>query len=124
MTVEGMVFMAIGTVGLLANEDKNQPLLPESSLTNLGLLALGMAIASAAQRPGPRRVVAWVQAIGFTMKLVPAAAGHPIELPSSAAPSALIGAVLLGLAVLSLSAAEADSPPTRTGDQPNGRRGE
>ena len=78
---------------------------------------LGMAIASAAQQAGPRRVVAWVQAIGFTAKLVSAAAGNPIELPWNAAPSALIGTVLLVIAMMSLSAAEGDSPPGRAANR-------
>jgi peptidoglycan/LPS O-acetylase OafA/YrhL len=121
LTIEGLVFMAIGTVGLLAGEDERSPFLPEGPLTNFGLLVLGLAVAGAAQQPGPRRVVAWVQAIGFTAKLVSAAAGDPTGLPWHAAPSALVGTVLLILAVMSLSAAEADSPPTQAGGQ-QGRR--
>jgi hypothetical protein len=120
LTIEGLVFMAIGTVGLLAGKDEHSPFLPESALTNLGLFVLGLAVAGAAQQPGPRRVVAWVQAIGFTAKLV-SAAGSPTELPLHAAPSALVGTGLLILAVMSLSAAEADSPPTRAGGR-QGRR--
>ena len=105
LTFEGLVFMAIGTVGLLASEEGHSPFLPDSPLTNLGLLVLGTAIAAAAQQPGPRRVVAWVQAIGFTAKLVSVAAGNPIQLPWHGR-SALVGTILLMIAVMSLSAAE------------------
>jgi hypothetical protein len=122
LTIEGLVFMAIGTVGLLAGEDERSPLLPESPLTNLGLLVLGLAVAGAAQQPGPRRVVAWVQAIGFTAKLVSAASGNPHGLSLHMAPSALAGIVLLALAVMTLSAVEAGSPSTRAGGRGGERR--
>jgi hypothetical protein len=111
LTVEGLLLMAIGMVGLTAAG--NSPLLPDGALTNTGLLVVGMAVLGAAQRPGPRRVVAWVQAIGVTAKLVSAAAGNPVELPWHAGPSALVAALLLGVAALSLSGSEAEDGPSR-----------
>lgn len=117
LTIEGLLLMAIGMVGLAATgEDGGQAaLLPSSPLTNTGLLVIGLAVLGAAQSPGPRRIVAWVQAVVITSRLVAAARGEPLEAPWHAGPSALVGTLLIAVALLSLSGPGADSPPAGPG---------
>ena len=124
LTVEGLLFVAIGAVGLLATGGRggDPPLLPDSPLTNAGLLVLGVAVTGAAQRPRTRRLVAWVQAIGITARLVSAATGHPVQLPWKAGPSALVGTLLIALALFSLSATAAERPPTQVAGRGGRRR--
>ena len=123
LTIEGLLLMAIGMVGLAATgEHSESPLLPSSSLTNTGLLVLGLLVLGAAQSPGPRRIVAWVQAIFVTLKLISLASGNPDQLPWNAGPSALVSTLLIGLALMTLSGSAPEPPPVAA-DGRQGRQG-
>jgi uncharacterized membrane protein SirB2 len=109
LTIEGLLLMAVGTVGLLPEAKDESPWLPTNSLTCLALVVLGITVLGAAQRPGPRRVVAWVQVIGITARLIGIATGHPVDVSISG--SALVGALLVGLALLSVRGRSGPSGP-------------
>ena len=123
LTIEGLLLMAIGMVGLAAaGEHSESPLLPSSSLTNTGLLVFGLLVLGAAQSQGPRRIVAWVQAVFVTLKLISLASGNPDDLPWKAGPSALVSTLLIGLALMTLSSSAPEQPPAAAAGRQGWRR--